>query len=227
MQTNIENNFTAEKTMVQPLIRKMAFGIIILVLATIGFYAIGLYWDYVSVHNALLNFKITSKVSVDFYGGIIPFIVGSVATSIYFSCKFSAKKLLVVFIILLIFGFAIFHITEEGLAGYPIVFALLSGLASSLLMFSTKPFLETKRKMAASTLTSLSCAPLSIIAIDIVFIPLFDNATVGGNGLSDGVLISMLYSPLWAMLISALLLILIELGIFLEIILHRMPQALS
>jgi hypothetical protein len=59
-----------------------------------------------------------------------------------------------------------------------------------------KSIWQLKENYIASLLLGLSCIPLGLIALDFYALPLFYKGVIGGNGLSDGVLLSALYTPL-------------------------------
>jgi hypothetical protein len=210
------NKTSVSKVSQEAFPKKIILTLATLILAAIGFTLVGLYWDYMSDHNNFLNFNLTDNISIDLYGAIIPLTCGIVSALTYFLRKFSKKRFGLCFAVSLISAAAIFRLTDEGLMGSPLVFAILSSTAATLIIFLSKPLADAKGKLFASVLAALSCVPISLLLVDLAYTPLFVGATIGGNGLADAVLISTLYAPAWAALIAAILTLLIHTASFLR-----------
>ena len=204
------------KEIVQRYIRNMTLALAILVFAAVGLYLAGLYWDYAIAHNSMFSFRVADNVGVDLYGAIIPLVAGACSAALFVFFKFSSTRFAVCFVVSLAFAFFIFQVTKEGLMGRPLVFALLSGLATALIIFLSRPLAETKGKSLASLLASLSCAAFSLLLLDLVYTPFFYGSTIGGYGLTDGVLISTMYAPLWATIAASIITLLVQTFVFLK-----------
>ena len=82
------------------------------------------------------------------------------------------------------------------MSGYPLLFALITSAVAAALNVFHKPFFELRKNLLASLLLAVVCVPLSLVAVDLFYASSFANAVIGGNGLSDGIIVSTLYAPL-------------------------------
>jgi hypothetical protein len=139
----------------------------------------------------------------DVLGFVLPLIILLTCTVFYF--KKALPKLIYFLGFTSSFFIAFFSsaiANNRGLMNNP---AIISFEVCLIIVFALTPFSVALRKKSiwqlkenyiASLLLGLSCIPLGLIALDFYALPLFYKGVIGGNGLSDGVLLSALYTPL-------------------------------
>jgi hypothetical protein len=170
------------------------FGVIA---AALGIWAVGLFGDYFEVNPFYAPVMVTDALGIDVLGAIVP-IVGALVTLTVFlkTAKASLKKLVVAFFASVVLAFLLGHVTPDGLAGYPLLFALGSSIAAAVVNVFPKPFVELQKNFVFTAALTLACVPLSLFIADLTYSPSFYGAVIGGNGLTDGLLLSTLYAPL-------------------------------
>lgn len=168
------------------------------VIATaLGIWAVGLFGDYFEANPLYSPVMLSNALGIDLLGAIVPIVAGLVASIMFLkTAKASIKKFAIAFLASLLFAFLLCHVTPEGLAGYPLLFALTSSIAVAAVNVYPKPFLNLKKNFMSSVTLILACVPLSLFLVDLAYSPSFYGGIIGGNGLTDGLLLSTLYAPL-------------------------------
>jgi hypothetical protein len=140
---------------------------------------------------------LTNALGIDVLGAIVPIVAGLVALIVFLKTpKASIKKLAIAFFVSLVLAFLLGHVTVDGLAGYPLLFALCSSLVATVVNVYPKPFFGLQNNFVATVVLTLVCVPLSLLIVDLAYSPSFYGAVIGGAGLTDGLLLSTLYAPL-------------------------------
>jgi hypothetical protein len=157
---------------------------------------------------SLMNF------SFDVIGAFVPFCLGLMFLLLYVRMKFPLKLYFGCFIISVLAAFFMVRaVPDKGLMGSVIQFSFVISL---LVIFCFLLFLFYKERALwnfgknyylASLFVAMSCSPLSKIVVDLFYLPQFNNATIGGNGIADGVFLSLMYAPVTLTLITSMLLI--------------------
>jgi hypothetical protein len=183
--------------------------------AFLGMFLIGVYMKFFDTHKILNSIAINSSVSIDVFGAIIPIILAIALVVLYFSLGFSRVVYPLSFLFSLVIALLMAEITAVGLMSSPGVFAIYVSMVTVLLVtfftkLQKKPVLQFKNRLIASILIASSCCPLSKIVVDFIVFSSFNNPTIGGNGLADGVLLSLMFSPFAVLVTIMILQILLE-----------------
>ncbi|MGD6806959.1 MAG: hypothetical protein ACQCN4_08380, partial [Candidatus Bathyarchaeia archaeon] len=80
--------------------------------------------------------------------------------------------------------------------GSPLLLALTVGAFAGAVTVFPKPLADLRRNFVSSLMLTTACVPLSIFVVDLLYSRYFACAAIGGNGLADGLLLSILYAPL-------------------------------
>jgi hypothetical protein len=181
---------------VQAYIRAVSVALFSVVAAALGILAVGAFGDYFKAYPVYAPLILTKSLGVDILGALIPLAVVllSVAAFIKFA-KSPVKKLAVALAISALLAFGLCHQTADGVAGYPLLYAFLVSIVSAGVNLYPKPNIGF-RALAASLALTVFCVPLSLFAVDLAYSPNYYGAVIGGNGLTDGLLMSTLYAPL-------------------------------
>jgi hypothetical protein len=164
------------------------------VAAALGIVAVGFFGDYFKANPYYAPILITDSLGIDVFGAIVPVFVGLVCAGLLFCLRFSLKKYIAALAASVVLAFVLSRLTDEGLVGYPLLFAITTAVVIVALNYYSKPFTNLK-KILTSFLLALSCVPIALIMLDLAYSTVFPNAVLGGNGLTDGILISTLYAP--------------------------------
>ncbi len=170
------------------------FGVIA---AALGIYFVGVFKDYFETNPICQSIMLTESLSIDILGALVPLVAATVFIVLFIkSARFPAKKAAIALSASLALAFLFSHVSADGLAGYPLLYALSVSIAAVALNVYPKPFLELRTNFAASLTLTLGCVPLSLFIVDLAYSPQFSAAVIGGKGLTDGLLLSTLYAPL-------------------------------
>lgn len=165
--------------------------------AALGIWVVGLFGDYFEANPFYAPLLLTNALGVDMLGAVAPVVAAFVALLVLLKTgKASLKRFAAAFFVSVALAFLLCHITPEGLAGYPFLFALGSSLAAASVNVYPKPFVDLQKNFASTTALALACVPLSLFITDLAYLPYFSSAVIGGAGLTDGLLLSTLYAPL-------------------------------
>lgn len=165
--------------------------------AALGIWVVGLFGDFFEENPIFSPVMLSNALGIDVLGALAPIIAGLVALLVFLkTAKNPLKKFALAFLASLVFAFLLSHATPDGLAGYPLLFALISGIAVAAVNVYPKPFFNLKKNFIFSVTLILACVPLSLFLVDLAYVPSFYGGIIGGNGLTDGVLLSTLYAPL-------------------------------
>jgi hypothetical protein len=176
--------------------RGISVALLCLVAAAVGIYSVGLFGDLFEANPIYTSLSLTSTLGIDVLGAIAPLVAASAALAIFLkTAKSPLKKLLAAFSASMVLAFLLCHISPDGVASYPLLFALSSSIAAAAVNVYPKPFSHLRNNLAATFALTLVCVPLSMLIVDFAYSPYFANAVVGGNGLTDGLLLSTLYAP--------------------------------
>jgi hypothetical protein len=174
-----------------------------------GMYLLTLYTTFFNIHKFLTPISVPANFKIDFFGAIFPLFVGLACVAVYLRYGFLKINYFVCFLFSLAIAFLISQVTAEGLMSSPGIFSIWVSivvvfLATFFRKLKKKSIWEFKESYIASLLVASSCAPLSKIIVDLYYVGIFSNAVIGGNGLADGVLLSIMYSPLAVTFITSL-----------------------
>ncbi|MCL4429767.1 MAG: hypothetical protein M1540_04775 [Candidatus Bathyarchaeota archaeon] len=165
------------------------------VAAALGIVAVGFFGDYFKANPFYAPIMITGSLGIDVFGAIVPVIVGLICAVLLFGLRFPPKKFGVALAASIVLAFLLSRLTDEGLVGYPLLFAIATAIVMVALNYYSNPFATPQKKFLPSLLLALICVPLSLIVVDLAYSTVFPNSVLGGNGLTDGILISTLYAP--------------------------------
>jgi hypothetical protein len=177
--------------------RKIALPLLSVVAAAVGIWAVGLFGDYFEAHPLYAPIMVTDSLGIDVLGALVPIAVALVALAAFFlTTKAPIKKFAVAFAVSIGLAFLLSHVTADGLASLPLLFALGSGIVASAVNVYPKPFSGLQKNLAATAMLTLACVPFAMSVADLFYSSYFTSAVIGGNGLTDGLLLSTLYAPL-------------------------------
>ena len=167
-----------------------------IVVAALGIVAVGFFGDYFELHPLYTTISLSTSLGIDVYGAVIPIITALVSVVLFVrSTRAPVKKLVIVLVASLVLAFFLFHQTDEGLVGLPLLLALVVSAVAAAVNVFPKPFIGLRKTSIVSLMLVLACVPLSLFFVDLIYSPYFDSSVIGGGGLSDGLLLSMLYVP--------------------------------
>jgi hypothetical protein len=173
--------------------------------AAVGIFCVGALGDYFARNPFFVPVKVASSVGIDVFGAIAPLAVSFVSAALFLGYfKFSAKKLVLALVLSVLLAFPFSHLTDNGVMSSPLLFAFVSSMIAFAVNVLPKPFTDTQKKYVASMLLAVCCVPVALFAVDLFYLPHFDIAIIGGNGMCDGVLISTLYAPLSVTLLTSI-----------------------
>lgn len=182
---------------VQSYIRAVAVALFGVVAAALGILAVGTFGDYFSAYPVYAPLMLTKSLGIDVLGALVPLVAVLLSAVIYSKLARSpVKKLAAAFLISALLAFVLCRQTADGVAGYPLLYAFIVSIVTAGVNLYHKPNSAFKTNIAASLALTLFCVPLSLFAVDLVYSPNFYGAVIGGNGLTDGLLMSTLYTPL-------------------------------
>jgi hypothetical protein len=177
--------------------KKIAVPLVAVVAAAVGIWAVGLFGDYFGAHPLYAPIMLTDSLGIDVLGALAPIAVALAALAAFFvTAKEKKKKFAISFATSIGLAFLFSHVTPDGLASLPLLFALGSGIAASAVNGYPNPFSGLQKNLAATAMLTLACVPLAMFVADLSYSPYFASAVIGGNGLTDGLLLSTLYAPL-------------------------------
>ncbi len=167
-----------------------------IVAAALGIWLVGLFGDYFKINSIFTPVVLTNALGIDLLGAIVPIAAAIVALLVFLkTAKSPLKKLAITFSASVALAFLLCHETPDGIAGYPLLFALASSIAAAVVNLYPKPFVDLQKNFSSTLMLTLTCVPLSLSTVDLAYSPSFYGAVIGGNGLTDGLLISTLYAP--------------------------------
>lgn len=177
--------------------KAVAASLLGIVAAASGIWFIGFFGDYFEANPFLSPVMLTKALGIDILGAIVPAAAASISLVVFLkTAKTPLKKLTAAFCASVVLAFLICHITPDGLAGYPLLFALGSSILAAAVNAYPKPFNNLRKNLFFTGLLTLACVPLSLLLVDLAYAPRFYGGIIGGNGLTDGLLLSTLYAPL-------------------------------
>lgn len=182
---------------VQSYVRAVAVALFGVVAAALGILAVGAFGDYFKVYPVYAPLMLTKLLGVDVLGALVP-LAAVVLSAVVFTklAKSPVKKLAVGLAISALLAFVLCHQTADGVAGYPLLYAFLVSIVSAGVNLYPKPNRGFRANLAASLALTVFCVPLSLFAVDLAYSPNYYGAVIGGNGLTDGLLMSTLYVPM-------------------------------
>ena len=165
--------------------------------AAFGIWGVGLFGDYFESNPFYAHIMLSNALGIDVLGAIVPIAAALVALVVFLkTAKAPVKKLAIAFPVSLALAFLLSHVTLDGLAGYPLLFALGSSITAAAVHLYSKPFVGLQKNFVSTVALTLACVALSLFIADLAYSPSFYGAVIGGNGLTDGLLLSTLYVPL-------------------------------
>ena len=175
--------------------KSVAVALLGVLAAALGIWAVGLFGDYFEANPIYTPIQFTEALGIDLFGALIPIVVALVFLLMFLRTPKAPVKLILAFIVSVALAFLLCHVTPDGLAGYPLMFALGASLAATAVNVYPKPLVNLQKNFASTVKLTLACVPLSLFIVDLAYSAGFYGAVIGGNGLTDGVLLSTLYAP--------------------------------
>lgn len=191
-----------------------------------------------ATHNALWKIYITSELQFDFYGALIPLLIGLTFLILYFVCfKISSVKFAISF--LLSYAFAIFIFIPQtsaefiAIVGIPLYFSFVVSLIAVAVAFFTFEYepnskqrklgLEiTKKRCVGGILIAASFGFLSVLLLDLTYFCIIGKMYVGAIGLNDGILLSGVYALPIFLFITSLIALFLEIRKLIRLMLGQM-----
>jgi hypothetical protein len=176
--------------------KNVAVALLGVLAAAFGIWGVGLFGDFFETNPHYLPIMLSNALGIDVFGALVPLLAALIALVLFLkTAKTPLWKLAVAFLSSLTLAFLLSHVTPEGIAGYPLLFALGSSIAATAVNLYPKPFVELQKKFYFTVMLVLAFVPLSLFIVDLTYSPSFSGAVIGGNGLTDGLLLSTLYAP--------------------------------
>lgn len=209
--------------------RRMISLTVALFLITAGFYLLDMLFRHLVFlqYVAPWEIRITSRISIDFYGAVIPMLF-SLITIFYLICvrKFSLKKYISNFSFSIGLTSILSIPSSVGIGFYPILLGLSIGFMVVFITFYDKGFLKflkfrdferfnfRKGNYLTASLIAFSSASMSLLVLDLIY-ALYNASSsiktyVGGMGIVDAIILSGLYAFLGAIFISLCLMLIYE-----------------
>lgn len=177
-----------------------------IIIAALGIAFIGFFGDYFEVNPLYATIGLSDSLGIDVFGALIPISIGILCTVLFFrSTRFPIKKFAIALAFSVALGFIFCRVTDDGVAGYPFLFTLVVSTIIAVVNVVPSPFVDLRKKFVASLMLTLACVPFSLFAVDLFYSSYFSGVVIGGNGLSDGLLISILYAPFNTIIVFSVL----------------------
>jgi hypothetical protein len=165
--------------------------------AALGVLIVGAYGDYFETNPVHATIAFSPSLGIDTFGALIPFIVALGSLMLFLAyTKAASVKFAVSLVVSTACAFVLFHPTANGVAGYTLLFSLIVSMVTTIVNIFPKPFTSLRSCLVASLMLTLACVPFSILIIDVYYSSYYAFAVIGGIGLSDGIVLSTLYTPL-------------------------------
>lgn len=178
-------------------VKSIFYALLGITLTILGIYMVGALSDFFKTNPFYAPIQIDTSLNVDVFGALVPVIIALISIPIFLkNVQSPIKKLGVAFFASLAFAFLLLHPTDDGLAGYPLLYSLIVSAIATAVNILPKSLFDLRKKLFASLLLSLSCVPLSLLSVDLYYSQFYSGSVIGGNGLSDGIFISTFYTPL-------------------------------
>lgn len=196
-------------------------------LALFGFCLFDMFKDSIlAIYNVHWKIRIIGENFIDFYGAIIPMVFSLFILfyMVYFR-KFPFRNYVSHFLLAIAFGLMTSRASPNAVVVFYKLFALL---VSFLVVFITfydgglVKFLKsrdfhrldfTKRNYFNALLIAYSYASLSILIVDLAYLPFAISFYIGAMGLTDGIMLSGLITPLCVTFATLLVLFLHEMRV--------------
>jgi len=190
--------------------RKIITVIFALILTAFGLRLFVVFQDSVlSTCNIRWKIDITSKIQIDFYGALLPTIVSLliIFVLVYFR-KLALKQYFRYFLLSVALALVFFRPSDTAIAGYYILFVISTSFICVFITFYNGKLRELAKfcnwgklnftigNFVNALLITGSYAPLSVLIVDLLYAPFADSMYIGAMGLTDGVILSMLFTPL-------------------------------
>jgi hypothetical protein len=176
--------------------KSVAVALLGVLAAAMGVWAVGLFGDYFDANPHYAPIMVTSALGIDVLGALIPIAAALAALAVFLKkAKVPIKKFALTFSACVVLAFLLCRVTPDGLAGYPLMFAVGSSIAAAAVNVYPRPFVDLQSKFFSAVTLTIACVPLSLFLVDLAYSPSFFGAVIGGNGLTDGLLLSTLYAP--------------------------------
>ena len=201
--------------------------IIVVALLFLGFFGFRLFDMFkdsiLEVYNIRWKLSITREIQIDFYGGVIP-TVFSLFIVVYLVSfrEFSIRQYLHYFLLSIVFGIMVSGVSSTAVITYYKLLALLASFLAVFLTFYERGFIAflkfrdlreldfTKRNYVNALLLAYTYASLSVLVVDLVYAPFAISAYIGAMGLTDGIMLSGLFTPLSVAFVTLLVMFLYE-----------------
>ena len=167
-----------------------------ILVAAWGISAVGIFRDNFEVNPCYSPILLTESLGIDLLGAVVPLVAALVFMAVFIkSTRYPLKKAAIAFSASIIVAFLLCRQTPDGISGYPLPFALSVGIVAAVVNVYPKPFCGLRKSLVSSLMLALACVPVSLLLVDLVYLPYFSGVVIGGNGLADGLMLSTLYAP--------------------------------
>ena len=199
-------------------LKKFLTLVAVFIVSLMGILALDIFTVYFE-NNKLLAPVSLMSFSFDLIGAFVPLCVGLVFLLLYVRMKFPLKVYFGCFLVsVLVAFFSVRAVPDEGLMGSIIQFSFVASLLVIVCFLLFLYYKERtlwnfgRRYYLASLMVVISCSPLSKIIVDLFYLPFFSNSIIGGNGIADGVFLSLMYAPVTLSLFASVLLIVLSIA---------------
>jgi len=196
----------------------------LLFLAFFGFRSFDMFKDSIlEIYNIRWKLSITREIHIDFYGGVIPTFFSLFIVFYLVSFReFSIRQYFSYFLLSAAFGLMVSGVSSTAIITFYKVLALLVSFLAVFLTFYDGGFVEflkfrdfhrldfTKRNYVNALLLAYTYACLSVLVVDLVYVPFAVSAYIGAMGLTDGIMLSGLFTPLSVTFVTLLVMFLYE-----------------
>jgi len=195
-------------------------------LAFFGFRLFDVFIDSVlSVHNIRWKLSITEKISIDFYGALIPTIFSLLfAVYLIYFRELSVKQYLREIPLSVAFALIFSRVSSTAIITFYKLVALLvsfvavfvtlydGGLARFLKLREFNKLNFTRRNYVKAFILAYSYASLSVLVVDITYLPFATAAYIGAMGLTDGIMLTGLATSICVPIATLFIRFLYEMG---------------
>jgi hypothetical protein len=189
----------------KPYIKSLTYVSLGVVVTVLGVLAVGAFGDYFSTYPFYSAVAIFHNLSVDVFGALTPIIIALVSLGLFLKTTKAPKKLAGSLLATITLAFLLCHPTDNGVAGYPLLFSLIAAVAATVVGVFPKPLADLKKSLTSNLMLTLTCTPLALLSVDAYYSAYYPGSIIGGNGLSDGILISTLYAPVSTIAVFSIL----------------------
>jgi hypothetical protein len=179
----------------KPYVKSLAYVLIGVVLTVLGVLAVGAFGDYFAANPFFAAVAISRTLKVDIFGAITPITIALISLCLFLKTTKAPKKMVASLAVVIVVAFLLCHSTDNGVAGYPLIFSLIAGAVTGVFSVFPKPLADLRKSLISSLMLTLTCIPFALFTVDAYYASSYPSSIIGGSGLNDGILISTLYAP--------------------------------